>query len=1099
VWLDVLIILRRGGKLCPLLCAATALLLAGAAQAASYNFNGGNVVPTCPLTGTTYNCTSLPNSNDTDLIIIASGYTVVTASSFSPSYNQGLSMSGSAVLRSSGSASIDLSASNNINVSGGTLTAGGNFKLGASTQSITANVNAATITTGGSSTSITGTVSASGAINFGSNTTINGSVSANSISTGSSTTITGALNVSGQADLGSAIKINGNLTAGSVKTNSPGNIGGSITANTTIDLGSGMTVGGSISGTTITTTSPVTLNGTVSASVAFTLASGSTVTGNITAPTVTLSASGSTVKGNITTTGALDIGSGNTVTGAVNAGSLTMRASGAVINGTTKVSGDVDLGSGTTINGDLTARNVTTRASNAVINGNAAVNSIYIDWGNSVTQTITCTGPGAALCSCVTKADSNYQPRCGTPPAVGAHHIQITHSGVGLTCQPQTVQLKACADANCSTTYTGSTTVALSPGGGNVTFAGTGTGTVSQSVAGNATLSASSTGISNANVCPNAATGTNNCQMTYKDEGLVLTVPDHVSMKPGVKLNIQALKTSPQGSCVPLVQGTVPIKFSCAYKNPLPASANQVPVNVSAANITCDGSTTSINLTFDNNGLSTPALQYSEVGQTSIAASYTSGNLGASGAVQFTTAPAKLKVEPIRLSSVGLPLANFSPTGFAKGSEPFKVKLTALNAADNPTKNFGRESPNPQGFSIPTPVLTDPTGGNNPVVQGKYKGTVDGVADALDGSTGLWRFDETGTLSVVVKLATSSTYYLDNPTTDFNPQTKVDLLFVPDHFDITHADTLPMSCTLVGGLNNPCSPNNTNGKFLYSLQPFSLVLNAYIGAKDAQGNYIAPQNYVGAAARPITLQPINASGVVPATVGEVHWSKEPNNVPGPRFAFAYDAAAKKTIGTLTASGNLPSFDFTATTPPAPTAPTTLSLRAVDSDLASSQGGAEPLLTFVSGWMAISNVSGPLTAPVPVTTRAQYWNSSAYVFNSQFQLGSTPMYTTINGVKTYFITYSNCQNGLDTSSNKAHTCPGGSTLKIAAPETIAFKDGVGRFSLAQPTPALSRNGSVDIKLKSGSTELIKYLPSGTGTIVFGVYRSGPVIYTREVYN
>jgi MSHA biogenesis protein MshQ len=1073
---------------------AAVVLLMATASADTITFNGAKV-SNCERDSKVYTCTSIPFVNYNDIAVIGNGYTVVLSSSFTPGYNQGLTMSGSAVLQTTGGGNIDLSASNNISISGGSFNVSGNFKLGASSQSITANVSAATITTAGASTAITGTVSATGAINFGSNTTINGSVSAASISTGSATTITGSLSVSGLADLGSSIKISGNVTANAVKTDSPAQIGGTINATTTISLGSYTTVGGSISGTTISTGSPVTLNGAVTASTSFTLASGSTVTGNITSPTVTLNPSSSTVKGNITTTGALDIGSGNTVTGSVNAGSLNLRASGSVINGTTKVSGDVDMESGTTINGDLTARNVTTHSSNAVINGNAAVNAIYIDWNNSVTKTITCTGPGAVLCSCVTKADPNYKPTCGAAPTSGAHHIQISHSGLGLTCQAQTVQLKACADASCSTTYTGATTIALSPGGGNVTFSGTGTGSVRQSSAATVTLSAVSSAITNPNVCINANDPGHPCEMVFSDQGLVLSAPDHVSMTPGVKLNIQALKTSPQGTCLPLVQSaTVPIKFSCTYKNPLPASANPVGVSVSGSNISCGSATTDVSLAFDSNGLATPALQYSEVGLTSIAAAYTTGGLGASGAVDFTTAPAKIKMEPVRVAST----SNFSSTAFAKGSEPFTIKLTALNYNDVATKNFGRESPSAQNFSIATPVLINPTGGNNAITQGSYKGIADGVADASSGTAGQWKFDDTGTIRVTAKLAHSSTYYLGNTTTGFNPQATVDLTFVPDHFDVAHADTLPMNCALVGGLSKPCS-----GKFLYSQQPFTLAINAYIGAKDGQGNYLSPQNYVGAAARAITLSAWTAadasvaiSSDVTSGVGSFKWSKEQAAVTT-RFSFSYDPASKKTVGTLTGSANLPSYDFRLR----PTAPTTMYVRATDADLATSQGFAEPLLTIASGQMDVANVSGSLTAPVPVTTSAQYWNGNAYVFNSQFQLSSLPMYTTdAAGVKTYYVRYSNCQNGLDTSNNNAQTCPGSSVLRLAAPESISFSNGKGLFRLAQPAPALTRNGSVAITLKnSADVELIKYLPSGTGRVTFGVYRSGPVIYTREVYN
>jgi hypothetical protein len=69
----------------------------------------------------------------------------------------------------------------------------------------------------------------------------------------------------------------------------------------------------------------------------------------------------------------------------------------------------------------------------------------------------------------------------------GPDHIRIEHDGQGLTCQAERITLKACADASCSSLYTGSVTVDLtSPASGwspdPVTFSG-GSATVNLSVA----------------------------------------------------------------------------------------------------------------------------------------------------------------------------------------------------------------------------------------------------------------------------------------------------------------------------------------------------------------------------------------------------------------------------------------------------------------------------------------------------------------------------------------------------------------------------------------------------------------------------------------
>ena len=53
-------------------------------------------------------------------------------------------------------------------------------------------------------------------------------------------------------------------------------------------------------------------------------------------------------------------------------------------------------------------------------------------------------------------------------------------------------------------------------------------------------------------------------------------------------------------------------------------------------------------------------------------------------------------------------------------------------------------------------------------------------------------------------------------------------------------------------------------------------------------------------------------------------------------------------------------------------------------------------------------------------------------------------------------------------------------------------GSGVFLLTKPAGVLTKQGSVNIK-----SAYPTYLP-GNGRATFGVYKSGPVIYVREIY-
>ncbi|WP_343731814.1 DUF6701 domain-containing protein [Duganella sp.] len=1050
------------------------MLTAAAASAANVNFNGG-AVSNCTLNASTYNCTNSFAMGATDVAVIASGYTVVMTS-FSPSYNQGLSISGSGALQTSGN--MDLSSINPANVSTGgtTLTAGGSFKLGSST-------------------------------------TINGSVVAASISTNSGDTITGSVSVTGLADLGSAININGNLNAGSVKTGSPGTIGGAITASTTIDIGSHLTVGGNISGTTITTTSPVTLNGSVTASVAFTLASGSSVSGNITAPKVTLNASGSTVTGNISTSGTLDIGSGNTVNGTVNAATLNMRASGAVINGATTISGDVDMESGSTINGDLKARNVTTHSGSAVINGNAAVNAIYIDWNNSVTGTITCTGAlsGSVPCSCVSKPQYyDYTPRCGPASGGVPHHFQINHSGSALTCQPQTVTVTACANATCTAPhYSSNVDVTLQPGGKTFTISGgvNSAATVEANVAKVYTLSAAASGVSNATTCVNSGSGAA-CDMEFKSTGLTVTGTKHVSMASGALVTLQALTASPGApSCIPLVSNqTVDIDMACSYQNP---ASGTVAVGMGAKSVSCGanafGSTVSVPFTFDSNGKATTSLQYADVGKVGLSASYTTPRFNATGNGDFIAAPAKLLIKAdSATASIGPDVATAVPTNvFAKAGESFKLTVTAVNTSGGNTPNFGKESPASKVKFAAS--INNPTEVPVPTGTGSH-GALSYTLPALGGGSGTTaNFDNVGYLKLTTALddgTSGNGYYLGQPLASFQPTgTQFVSRFIPDHFDtaLMTADEIKlvgtnthMDCTnLVDGVN-PCKYTGAGSSFIHSNQAFFVKVLAYNKAGGLTNNYF------GALAKVIAISAMSSKGgATPVNAADeaITWSGGASAV---RFTFPADAPGVPAsgIGLLTpppagSAANLPVFKFSSAYP-ANVLPATIYLRASDADGVSSKrtvaaDSVEAPLNVVSGRLLVANTYGSPNAALPVKVMAQYYMPAGYVFNALANgsgIGKTGLY----------IKFYNCQKALKAADG---SCLGSARLADAN-ATLAITKGVGSFKLAAPN--ISSIGTVDVQLINDSNaHLIPYLPSTTGRETFGVYRSGPVVYRREVYN
>jgi len=1076
----------------------TMLLATANASAANVNFNGG-AVSTCTLSGNTYSCPGMP-LGDNDIAVIASGYTVVLSSGFSPGWAQGLSMSGSAALQTTSGNPINLTGSNNISVSGGTLTAGGTFTLGSNPQTITANVFAAAVSTGGSAATINGNVTA-GSADFGSHTTISGSVNVGTISTNADVSM-GSLTATGSISLGSKNTVTGAVIGASISTNSQVTMG-SLTVSGTADLASQNVVNGPVSANVLTTNSNVTLNGDINATSSFTLGSGSALTGNVTSPTVTLNPSNVTVQGNINASNTLDIGSGNTVTGKVTGGSLLMRPANATINGSVTLSGDVDMGSQSAINGDLVARDVLTRSSFANINGNAAVNSIYIDWHDAVSGVITCTGPGAAGCSCVTKADPNYQPTCGAAPPGVPHHFQINHGGTGLTCQPQTVTVIACANAACSAPYfTSNVDVTLQPGGQTFTISGgiNSAATVSASVAKTYTLSASASGVGNATTCVNSGSGAP-CDMVFSGTGLTVSAPNHVSMTSGALVTLQALTSSPGApSCIPLVSNqTVNIDMACSFKNP---ASGTIQVGIGAKSASCGpdafGSTVSVPFTFDGNGLATAPLQYADVGKVALNATYTTARFSATGSGDFIAAPARFQVKATSATaSIGPAAAVPAPSGkFAKASEPFTLTVTALNASNGTTPNFGKENPASKvkftpSVNNPTEVPTLPAGTGN-------HGTLTYSAPSFSGGVGnaTASFDDVGYLKLTAALddgTSANAYYLGQPLASFQTSgTQFVSRFVPDHFDtelVPNADTIPVNFHTMACPNSSVNPCVAGSSFTHSRQNFLMLVKAYNGAATPA----LTTNYAGALAQVIDLSAATANGgSVVSNKGTFSWSAESSASasPPPRFTFSGGVGTLSTTGS---SYNLPAFVLSST----PSLPVTLYLRATEqaADGASSQRSTASLsmeapLTVVDGRLFVTNGYGSPNAALPVKVNAQYYMPSGYVFNALAEaVGS--------GELSKYIKFSNCQKSLNAGGG---SCPLSIKLSDAsAGLIIIITKGLAKDNFKLAAPGVSSIGSVDVQLINDSgINLIPFLPSTTGRETFGVYRSGPVIYTREVF-
>lgn len=230
-------------------------ILTPLAQAANYNFSGGNVSG-CSRSGTIYTCANLPLSEWNDSMTIGDGITVNVDSNVGFGYNQTLKMSGSARLSSKGSLNIADIAPANLQISGGFLVAAGAFNVGNQNQTLTADITAGSLYIGnGSSLTINGALKSSGVVNLGSHTVINGPISGSAIYTNSPVRITGTVVAGTEFVLASGSTVTGNVTAPVTRILASGVVvTGNVTASTSLTLESGNRIVGDVSTGTLTTT-----------------------------------------------------------------------------------------------------------------------------------------------------------------------------------------------------------------------------------------------------------------------------------------------------------------------------------------------------------------------------------------------------------------------------------------------------------------------------------------------------------------------------------------------------------------------------------------------------------------------------------------------------------------------------------------------------------------------------------------------------------------------------------------------------------------------------------------------------------------------------
>ena len=691
-------------------------------------------------------------------------------------------------------------------------------------------------------------------------------------------------------------------------------------------------------------------------------------------------------------------------------------------------------------------------------------------------------------------AGKNWDGKARSCPST-LHHIEIVHDASALTCNPETLTVRACTNTDVNATCSPAaspTTVPLTAtgtpitwlGGSTKSFTGSTTYSLQKTSVGPTTLGINTTTPSSANstpTCKNSSGTVISCDLTFNDSGFIFDVATQTSCVTSSNIKISAVRKSPTTEqCIPFFDGkAAPLKFWATYASPSSgtkkATLNYNTVDYPMDSLISDAGT-DITVTFDSSGEANFTLNYADAGQLDLKATYTGSvassddGLSMSGNKLYVTKPAKFYVysDDTNASCVsGDPTnANCNPV-FRKTGENFNLKVRAACDDNSVTPNFQLN-----GMSITSNLIAPSSLGS---INANLNVTSFNFSAADNGEhvISTQHVDQVGIFTFTAALPTAGNYLGEAVigTSPLNTSANIGR-FTPDHFDtlVTHG----------------CSGG---GNFTYSGQPFTVTATA------RNQNNLNIVNY--------------REGFAGVTLSDA----APTATPLGMFTNNAIPAANFT-STGTGSGSQTNVVYTFTNKE--TIPETLEIRATDlnktaatTDDINSNGFTEGVTEIRSGRSRVENSYGSELVDMAITAHVEYYNTNGFEINTTdtcsavtatlADIGTDPI--TVgdgSGSTQTCIRDDDAESGTDSCSD-ASVLPGPIASQFESPAIT------GNFNLFLKTPGANNTGDISITLNSPTW--LKYDWDGDGThdndptgiASFGLYRGDDrIIYWREVF-
>lgn len=807
--------------------------------------------------------------------------------------------------------------------------------------------------------------------------------------------------------------------------------------------------------------------------------------GNIKATSGRITLSDSEINGTLDTSGDVDLTNGR-VTGKVTS------SSNKVITSGTELGGGVTAHSGMTISGGSVSGALVLTAANemnlfdlvmtagsvsgassvyisnsqlgsaaSVVSVSALTNDIYV-LNNSVVfgnltaagsyGTVYVQGGSAVYGSCGPHV--NPVDGCSASPPPSVDHYELSYSSPGVTCEAEPITIRACSNSDCSSVYSGSSTVTVTANNGGsistptVTFSGgTGTSYLRLTSPGSSTV-----GITNASPqatnpleCKNAG-AVSNCSVTFADTGLKFAATDAVAAIPAqwagenYTATLRAIKTSSQtGACEARVSGSSSVNLGFRCVNPSSCVAGQkVTVQntaVTGSNASGAVSYTPVTLTFDNTGKALVPFNYSDVGEISLQASLAIAASGTEPAVTLQSASNSVVVRPYALNLVSVsagtvsnPATTSETTGFTSAGTALTVDVTATNAAGAITPNFGNET-TPPSLSLNLSSIVYPLS-----VAPKPADLIDnGSFVAVSGSPGRRRntaisYRNVGSIKLTAQLQNNS--YLAAGDVKSKPTSAVIGRFYPANFKLVTA-------------NHTAQCNG----FTYMAQP-QMALSYQVQAHNVQGGVVS--NYGAGYAGPATFTLVAKDGTTGGNLASrvtgaptPYWTAGELIFSTTTMAFSRAASPDGPFNQLQLglkrNTEQDSRDF-LTADKNFNAATNGSCSASNSCDAITLGNP---VAYRYGRLRLEQAAGDETSNVPVVLKAEYFDGSAFAgHNSDNCSAVTVSALTATGTPTVTVSGSNGQlsagkNAVNSLLLSAPNQAGSWQLKYTAPSYLKY--------------------------------------------------------------